>query len=50
MTHDGECVANGCGNEGDHWTLGGAAGTCPHILALDCAFCGCVEQRCAWFH
>lgn len=48
--HDGECVKNGCGNECDHWTLGGMAGTCPYILKLQDAFCGCVENRCAWFH
>lgn len=47
---DGECVANGCGNECDHWTLGGAPGTCPYIGKLEGAFCGCVEDRCAWFH
>jgi hypothetical protein len=48
-TYDGECVANGCGNECDHWTLGGAAGTCPFILKLENAYCGCVAERCAWF-
>lgn len=48
-TYDGECVANGCGNECDHWTRGGAAGTCPYLTELTNAFCGCVEERCAWF-
>jgi hypothetical protein len=49
-SYDGECVANGCGNECDHWTLGGAPGACPYIGKLEGAFCGCVEDRCAWFH
>jgi hypothetical protein len=49
-SHDGECVVNGCGNECDQWTLGGAPGQCPYITELEGAFCGCVEDRCAWFH
>jgi hypothetical protein len=47
--HDGDCVVNGCGNECDHWTLGGAAGTCPYLTKLADAYCGCVDERCAWF-
>jgi len=49
-SHDGECIVNGCGNECDHWTLGGAAGTCPGLTRLEDAFCGCVQDHCAWFH
>jgi hypothetical protein len=49
-SYDGECVVNGCGNECDQWTLGDAAGTCPYIAKYEGAFCGCVEDRCAWFH
>jgi hypothetical protein len=48
--YDGECVINGCGNECDHWTRGGMAGTCPYLTNLEDAFCGCVQERCAWFH
>jgi hypothetical protein len=47
--HDGHCVVNGCGNECDHWTLGNAAGTCQGEGRLEEAYCGCVEERCAWF-
>jgi hypothetical protein len=49
-SQDGECVANGCGNECDYWTLGDLAGTCPYFTKLEGAFCGCVEDHCAWFH
>lgn len=49
-SQDGECVINGCGNECDYWTLGGEAGACPYISKYEGAFCGCVEDHCAWFH
>ncbi|HKP63124.1 MAG TPA: hypothetical protein VJV78_40585 [Polyangiales bacterium] len=49
-SHDGQCIVNGCGNECDHWSLGGRAGTCPLYGKYRDAYCGCVEQRCAWFH
>ena len=47
--HDGECVANGCGNDCDHWSIAGLPGTCPLLSELQGAFCGCVQDRCAWF-
>ena len=48
-THDGECIADGCGNECVHWTEAGGAGTCPFVTALENSFCGCAQSRCDWF-
>ncbi len=50
-THDGECVAGGCGNECVRWDRGHHLGTCQAIVEYEKApaYCGCVAGICDWF-
>nr|MDQ3035922.1 hypothetical protein [Myxococcota bacterium] len=49
--HDGDCVVGGCGNHCMSWEHGGAheAATCEGYSFREPIYCGCVDDRCAWF-
>lgn len=49
--HDGDCVVGGCGNHCMSWEHGGAheAATCEGYSFREPVYCGCVDDRCAWF-
>lgn len=46
---DGECAKSSCGGDCVSWTAAHQPGSCTADPALQGAFCGCVDHRCAWF-
>jgi len=46
---DGDCMANGCGNQCMSYRQGNQIGTCEYATSLTPAWCGCVQRRCRWF-